>query len=841
MVELQSCGATLVNASAIALCGIEEEVVKGESTAVNNNNVVVEAEISAELQRERQKNAELMQRISILEAQIRERNRKEETSLDTTDINGQVYIYIYIYIYIYDDIENYQRAVARNLKGFKRRKLEMAADDDDDAKEKENTRESVKSRIIASHHKTDTESHLVNWMSIDDTQNPHLERFKDNDSIADFDETDSTDDECDDHHDDHDHDDINNGHRKGIPLEVKSHEGKETEESDGYYYSASAPLKKPLKVAFCPKEVKRIIESDAVSQKNAQSHTIRKIIVFASLGIRHGCEDMYELDFNHFSILQKGEPYVSPKNPGEHVLYENPGVRRKIFYPNRQNPILCPVQILEEERAMRPSDATCPSCLFLCIKYGGRTRNLPQNEYVRQRMGRNKLKSFGPLMCRMAMLVHIRSGSFFFKALGITLLFMAGFPDDIVQRETKYRNLDLLQKYYRTDEDAAGEELFLPHINACEKKGTPELQPENLTKKSLPAKSRGRKHTNSIINKSHNLQKDPPSANSAPSQFGLTGYHSSAHTVAMPSQKISQNTCSSSSSQMPNNHTSAYHHMLPQPHPASAYVPIMYWPPLPNAVIPYGYQTFPSTANYISFQTHPYYNHLLTCSSSVPKLLEGSGKNGVASDQSDSDSDSSNSDGTQKKQRETISNERVVLREFSDGFGKLPEEVVLAFGHFLHIRTMGVPRSFRTYWTAFGSGMESGHFFNMWGTWSGLSAGSTSGISSHKSSNYRVPLSRLRQRIGLNMRRIAKRSNFQGLNEEMINLRGPKCKIEKDFTYRNNAISSREDKDISTGNNTRTLPLHSFFDGLNVPEVPQPKASISLLLRQAPSSRVQKQ
>lgn len=64
-------------------------------------------------------------------------------------------------------------------------------------------------------------------------------------------------------------------------------------------------------------------------------------------------------------------------------------------------------------------------------------------------MGRNKLKSFGPLMCRMAMLVHIRSGSFFFKALGITLLFMAGFPDDVVQRETKYRNLDLLQKYYR--------------------------------------------------------------------------------------------------------------------------------------------------------------------------------------------------------------------------------------------------------------------------------------------------------------------------------------------------------------------------------------------------------
>ncbi|KAL6335815.1 hypothetical protein AAG906_040526 [Vitis piasezkii] len=129
----------------------------------------------------------------------------------------------------------------------------------------------------------------------------------------------------------------------------------------------------------------------------------------------------------------------------EHVLYDNLGVRRKVFYPNQQNPILCPVKILEEEKAMHPSDASCPSCLFLRIKYGGRTRSLPQNEYVRQRMGRNKL-----------------------KALGITLLFMAGFPDDLLQRETKYRNLDLLQKYYRTNEDAEGEELFLSHPVTCD-------------------------------------------------------------------------------------------------------------------------------------------------------------------------------------------------------------------------------------------------------------------------------------------------------------------------------------------------------------------------------------
>ena len=59
--------------------------------------------------------------------------------------------------------------------------------------------------------------------------------------------------------------------------------------------------------------------------------------------------------------------------------------------------------------------------------------------------------------------------------------------------------------------------------------------------------------------------------------------------------------------------------------------------------------------------------------------------------------------------------------------------------------------------------------------------------------------------------------------------------------YRNNAISSRENKNVSTGNNSRTLSLYSFFDGLNVSEVPQTKASVCLLLRQGPSSGIQKQ
>ncbi|WVZ09948.1 hypothetical protein V8G54_014478 [Vigna mungo] len=669
MVQLQSC-ATLVNAS--SLCAIEQEV--------RRDSVTVVAEISAELERERKKNAELMERISMLEAQLRERNKESQ--------------------------ENHQHAVARSLKNFKRQKIEMVDD--------EKSRNTVKSET-ASEYKTDTEGivpkqidrakSLVNWMSMDNVQNLYAEKFKDCNSVADFNETDS-DDACDENFDDdmensqkHEEVDDKNeavraekgyraddvdeesntscmGNFSGDPAsnvrqedhenqktscilpatlsekrEVKTLQGKEIKESAAFSTEAEVPSlgserisqnRKPLKLAFCPKEVKKIIESEALLEKNAQSHTIRKIIVFASLAIRHGCEDMYELDFNHFSILNKGEPYLSPESPGEHVLYENPGVRRKIFYPNRENPVLCPVEILEEERAMRPSDASCPSWLFLCIKYGGRTRNLPQNEYVRQRMGRNKLKSFGPLMCRMAVLVHCRSGSFFFKALGITLLFMAGFPDYIVQRETKYRNLDLLQKYYRTDEDAEGQELFLPHSIACDN-GTPE--PHKLTKKTLPAKSKGKKHPNAIIKQKTPSQQEAPTS-SAATEFGLTGY-SSAYTYAMaafhsmPSQVSSQDISHILNPVLANSITnvSGNHGMLP-PQPASSFVPVMYWPP-PNVFLPgpytsaYGYHSFPAAANYLSIQTQPYFN--------PSKSLEDSGKNDLVSHETNSDPDSSTS------------------------------------------------------------------------------------------------------------------------------------------------------------------------------------------------------
>lgn len=73
MVELQSC-ARLVNSS--ALCAIEGGM-KGESV-----NVI--AEISIELERERQKNAELLQRILMLEAQLQEKENEPPRT------NGQV-------------------------------------------------------------------------------------------------------------------------------------------------------------------------------------------------------------------------------------------------------------------------------------------------------------------------------------------------------------------------------------------------------------------------------------------------------------------------------------------------------------------------------------------------------------------------------------------------------------------------------------------------------------------------------------------------------------------------------------------------------------------------------
>ncbi|KAJ6401923.1 hypothetical protein OIU84_014076 [Salix udensis] len=705
MVEVQS-RASLVNAS--ALCSIEQEVKEG-----NTANVI--AEISAELQREREKNADLMEKISALEAQIQERDHK---GLLSTQRQGSSV-----------------NATERRQKRFKRQKLEVVQNDVQNGNV-------VDFGIVSQiNHEipfnippkdANLEDCLVNWMSMDETQFSQIEKLKGDDSAADCNDTDDTDeeDEC---VEIDNKTDQNNGkmdlvHVGSIELkenlhedsvceatklscfessiggqseqtfqhlnqarnedrknddclppdkqpvhecadarnhdnrEIKNKESRMTETDDFAPKEAChtrpgsvSLLRKPPKIAFCPKEVKRILESEVLLLRNAQSHTIRKIIVFASLGTRHGCDDIYELDFNHFSVLRKGEPYVSPKDPGEYVLYENPGIQRKIFYPNRQNPTLCPVQILEEEKAMRRSDPSCPSCLFLCIKYGGRTRNLPQNEYVRQRMGRNKLKSFGPLMCRMAMLVHIRSGSFFFKALGITLLFMAGFPDDVVQRETKYRSLDLLQKYYRSDEDAEGEELFLPQEKTCD---IASLGSKKLTVKTTSTKSKGKKQSNSSSKPpdlpGSSIPESAPSSSAPPTPFGHMGYslmqaHAMAAFQSIPYQAPPENP--SVPGQVINSPNVSYHnqtpyHMFP-PHAANSFMPMIYWS-APNAfpsspyASAYGYRPFPSTANYISIHHQPYHSHPSLCSL-IPKVPEKNEKNEVTLKESDTGSDSSSS------------------------------------------------------------------------------------------------------------------------------------------------------------------------------------------------------
>ncbi|KAL5842513.1 hypothetical protein ACOSQ3_013116 [Xanthoceras sorbifolium] len=720
MVELQSCCAGLVNDS--ALCAIEQEV-KGEVSVNVNVNVI--AEISAELQKEREKNAQLMERISLLEAQIQERDHHHHHQSLLNNRQGSCL-----------------NATERYIRKFKRQKTETSQDRTQDGNMiiSEMAAKTTKQERCIRPVDANLEDRLVNWMSMNETQFLHFDKLKDGESAVDCDDTDETDDDdC--YEEDDTNADLKNkevdenvrssnnellkeqlhaqegfdpemlpcldnffynqnepkvpnasqvtneDRRKDCRLpdtqtingDLNKHEAKEdinfeefkqpdeiliTRKEACYIGLGSIPAnKKPAKVPFCPREVKRMLESEALSLKNAQSHTIRKIIVFASLGIRHGCEDMYELDFNHFSILRKGEAYVSPKNPGEHVLYENPGVRRKVFYPNRQNPTLCPLQILEEEKVMRPSDPSCPSCLFLCIKYGGTTRNLPQNEYVRQRMGRNKLKSFGPVMCRMAMLVHVRSGSFFFKALGITLLFMAGFPDDLVQRETKYRNLDLLQKYYRTDEDAEREELFHPHLTNSD---TASPSSQQLTERSTSTKSKVRKQSNST-SRPHKLprssiQQSTPSSSVPPSQFGLMGYasiqtHALAAFQSMPSQTHSEtplvsNQVITNSGTNVSYHNQTPYHIFP-PQPANTFMPMIYWPPpnaFPSCPFPttYGYQSFPSAANYISIHPQPYSNHP-SCSPFIPKTVESSGKTNVALEEADSDSDSSSNCSEQKE------------------------------------------------------------------------------------------------------------------------------------------------------------------------------------------------
>ncbi|KAE8652666.1 uncharacterized protein LOC105435044 [Cucumis sativus] len=671
MVELQACASGLVNPR--GLCATIDHESKGETV-----NVI--AQMADELQRERQRNAELMERISFLEAKLLE-ERVEDSQ-------------------VADKLGSCSKTVGRSFKRLKRSKEETGRSHHNVEKNETLMKDGTD---LLSSKDTNLEDQLVSWMSMDETQFVHCEKLKECDIRVDSVDTDETDDEENYYHEGREIPfDIKdweiNGNSKGandpkqhIYLDsnsryLENHSGAENNQTKAKEYGKIQEAKsevedksektknfelydrppnilvsgnevckvgfrnvslqkKPPKLAFCPKEVKRIIESEVLLQKNAQSHTMRKIIVFSCLGIRHGCEEIYDLDFDQFSILRKGEPFISPQNPGEHVLYENHGIRRRIFYPNRHNPTLCPVQILEEEKSMRPLDVNCPSCFFLCIKYGGRTRNLPQNEYVRQRMGRNKLKSFGPLVCRMAMLANIRSGSFFFKALGITLLFMAGFPDDLVRKETKYRNLDLLQKYYRTDKDAEGEELFLAHSTTDNIDN--KFVQKHLVGRTVSKRSKGKKPSSTY---------QQPGSSDTTTKFGLVGYTSiqtravaAFQSLPSPSQApvdsnhpipnpMVASSCTAMASYQGHNSFNYF--------PPNAFVPFMYWPP-PNSfnsgIYPSAYasHSFPSSGNYISFQSQPYCS--FPFGSFMPKAMEENAKNEDISEETESNSDNTSS------------------------------------------------------------------------------------------------------------------------------------------------------------------------------------------------------
>lgn len=176
------------------------------------------------------------------------------------------------------------------------------------------------------------ENRLVNWMNLDDSElSLHSEILKDSDHSA---ADDTTDDEVDEEVVGENCvcsnqipavENVNpSTDDKSKCMENQKQEGSRSHDRDirgpeikfkQIVQNVSSHEKHP-KIAFCPKEVKRIIDSEELLLKNAQSHTIRKILVFASLGIRHGCEDLYELEFSHFTILRKGEPFVSSKDPG---------------------------------------------------------------------------------------------------------------------------------------------------------------------------------------------------------------------------------------------------------------------------------------------------------------------------------------------------------------------------------------------------------------------------------------------------------------------------------------------------------------------------------------------
>ncbi|KAK4368330.1 hypothetical protein RND71_012122 [Anisodus tanguticus] len=335
----------MVNAS--ACCTVEQEVK--EEKALNVNNI---AEISAELQREKQKNAKLIERISVLESQIQEKHK----DFNFSNGNGNA---------------SCQSIGERHFRKLKRQKVAQCIDTNEDRTRKMDSEVKDHTEIFLMRD-VHTEHCLVNWVSMDDTRFLNCERSKDSYSDEENDPDDSEDE------DDQESDD------NGTYTDIVDRENVKTLQIEKETGEASdPPFLESCDHHADPAEKSSSTDMDVCKNSrglgNCNNEEINMLEDYEELSkarlIDHGIRRQGSASSHKKSLKMA----FCPKE-NEYVLYDNPGVRRKIFFPNRQNRALCPVRILEEEKTMRPSDAICPSCLFLCINYGGRTRNLPQNE-----------------------------------------------------------------------------------------------------------------------------------------------------------------------------------------------------------------------------------------------------------------------------------------------------------------------------------------------------------------------------------------------------------------------------------------------------------------------------
>lgn len=87
---------------------------------------------------------------------------------------------------------------------------------------------------------------------------------------------------------------------------------------------------------------------------------------------------------------------------------------------------------------------------------------------------------------------------------------------------------------------------------------------------------------------------------------------------------------------------------------------------------------------------------------------------------------------------------------------------------------------------------------------------------------------------------LLKEANFR-FGEKTSSFKIRAQKLEKQRTHRDDAISGGKHENISAGDDARALSLQSFFDVLDVPEIPHPEAPVCFLLRHHPPRRVQQQ